>query len=85
MIRLDPEGTMLWQRAYGGSNEERANDIRTTSDGGSVFVGSTISTDGDVTGLHGTSNDVWVVKLDANGALEWQRTLGGSGLDMGMP
>ena len=83
VIQLDPEGTMLWQRAYGGSNEERANDIRTTSDGGSVFVGSTISTDGDVTGLHGTSNDLWVVKLDANGALEWQRTLGGSGLDIG--
>ncbi|MBP6643267.1 MAG: hypothetical protein KBA60_12030 [Flavobacteriales bacterium] len=83
VVKLDPEGAMLWQRTYGGSHDDHANDIRTTSDGGSVFVGSTVSPDGDVTGLHGTSLDIWIVKLDSAGALEWQRVLGGSGADLG--
>jgi hypothetical protein len=53
-----------------------------TSDGGLLLVGGTTSKDGQVTGNHGGS-DVWVVKLDANNQIQWQRALGGSGSDVG--
>ena len=44
------------------------------------MAGYTISTNGDVTGNHG-SNDYWVVKLDAAGNILWQKALGGTGSD----
>ncbi|HBK87232.1 MAG TPA: hypothetical protein PKM91_09740, partial [Cyclobacteriaceae bacterium] len=45
-----------------------------------LAVGSTTSTDGDVTGNHGL-RDIWVVRLNPGGEIQWQKTLGGSGDD----
>jgi hypothetical protein len=42
-----------------------------------------VSTDGQVTGLHGSREDFWVVKLDKTGTLQWQKTLGGSEIEEG--
>src|SRR2546425_152260 len=74
-----------WQRCLGGSGTEDSNPnllqcIVQTFDGGYVIAGSTNSTDGDVSGLHDSSNgDMWVVKLSSSGAIQWQRCLGGRG------
>jgi hypothetical protein len=46
------------------------------------MVGETFSSDGDVTGIHGTS-DIWVVKLSSTGTLLWNKTIGGSTYDTG--
>jgi hypothetical protein len=43
-------------------------------------VGQTDSNDGDVSGNHGLNN-AWVVKLDGNGNIQWQKCIGGSGND----
>ncbi|WP_218133228.1 hypothetical protein [Methanofollis tationis] len=72
--------SIAWQRCLGGSDDDRAKSIRQTTDGGYILVGETGSTDGDVIGHHG-GTDVWVVKLDATGAIEWERCLGGSDQD----
>ena len=72
-----------WQRCLGGSGAEDARDIAITSDNGFVVIGSTNSVDGDVSGFHGGSSDYWVVKLNEQGLIEWQRTLGGSNSDSG--
>ena len=72
---------IIWQKTYGGSGAESAKAIATTPDGGYIVVGLTGSKDGDVSGNHGT-NDFWVVKLDRDGNIIWQRTLGGSNLDL---
>jgi len=48
-----------------------------TDEGGYILAGSTASDDGDVSGNHG-GYDLWVVKADADGGIEWQRCLGGS-------
>lgn len=77
VVKLDREGNIQWQRCLGGSWYDRANDVEQTSDGGYIVVGSTRSTDGDVTGNHG-KEDAWVVKLDASGNIQWQKCLGGS-------
>lgn len=66
-----------WQESFGGTANEWANCVRQTSDGGYVVAGWSYSFDGDVTGWHGT-NDFWIIKLDALGALQWQKALGGS-------
>ncbi|GAB3713817.1 hypothetical protein GCM10027592_53320 [Spirosoma flavus] len=80
VVKLDAQGNLLWQKTLGGTGSDAASGITTTSDGGLVVVGYTSSTNGDVTGQHGGA-DFWVVKLDAQGNLLWQKTLGGTGYD----
>lgn len=58
------------QKNYGGSGNDVANSITRTSDNGLVVAGSSISTDGDVSGNHG-GYDYWVIKTDSNGVLQW--------------
>lgn len=82
LVRLDPSGALLWQNAIGGTDAEDGKAIARTADGGFILTGVTGSNDVDVSGQHG-SDDVWVVKLDANGTIQWQRCLGGSSLEEG--
>lgn len=82
-ICLGQPPAIEWQKALGGSAEDFGNQVRKTFDGGFVAVGNTASTNGDVTGFHGGQADVWVVKLDSGGQLEWQRALGGTQQDNG--
>lgn len=70
-----------WQRLLGGTEPDFANSIGQTTDGGYIVVGGTSSSNGDVVGYQGGIRDAWVVKLDANGAIEWQRPFGGPGMD----
>ena len=82
IIKLDSSGILQWQKTLGGSDWEEAWSVKQTMDGGYILAGRTGSTDGDVTGLHGYL-DYWVVKLNNSGSLEWQKSLGGTGLDLG--
>lgn len=81
IVKLNSAGDIQWQKSLGGSNVDAAQSIRQTTDGGYIIAGSSNSGDGDVTGNHG-NYDYWIVKLDANGDMQWQKSLGGSGMDM---
>ena len=78
IVKLNSAGLIEWQRCIGGTGSDFGWYIQQTTDGGYVFAGSTDSNDGDVSGNHG-SNDVWVVKLNAIGIIQWQKCLGGTG------
>ncbi len=80
IVKLDAAGDMEWQRTLGGSKNEGAVYIHQTSDGGYIMGAQANSDDGDVTGHH-NNTDMWVVKLDETGAIEWQRSLGGTADD----
>lgn len=80
IIKLDLNGNILWQNCLGGSNLESADCIQKTVDGGFIVAGNSYSNDGDVSGNHGYS-DSWIVKLDAEGNLLWEESLGGSGYE----
>jgi hypothetical protein len=80
VVKLDDIGAIQWQKCLGGSGDDRATDIQQTLDGGYIVAGQSNSNDGDVSGNHGSS-DFWIVKLDGNGNIEWQRSLGGAGFD----
>jgi hypothetical protein len=75
-----------WQKCFGGVDQEIAESIIKTSDGGFAFIGYAGSyDDGDVVGLHFNANnrDAWLVKLDSLGKLQWQRCIGGRSDDYG--
>jgi len=82
VVKLTEIGDIQWEKSFGGSQDDSAYGVQVTSDGGYIVVGETASNDGDVTGLHGNV-DFWVLKLDAEGNLEWQKTLGGENGDIG--
>ncbi len=74
IVRIDAGGGLLWERSYGGAQDDEARSIRTTSDGGFVTAGAT--------GSFGVGADgaMWVMKLDGDGSVDWQKTIaGGSG------
>jgi hypothetical protein len=81
IVKLDGDGTIQWEKTFGGSNTENLFYIIATSDGGFAVTGNTFSTDGDVTGLHGTNGDAWVIKIDSLGNLQWQKTYGGTDIE----
>ncbi|AKA35073.1 hypothetical protein [Flagellimonas lutaonensis] len=80
VVKVDKNGTLVWQRSLGGSGIDIARDITKTADGGYMVVGHTFSVDADVSKNNGES-DVWLVKLDDNGNMLWQKTFGGSEFD----
>ncbi|MDX1912091.1 MAG: T9SS type A sorting domain-containing protein [Saprospiraceae bacterium] len=82
IVKLSEDGDIEWQKCYGGSGYESARDIQQTPDGGYIFSGESGSTDGDVTVNRGGA-DMWVVKLNATGQIQWQRSIGGSSEEMG--
>ncbi|MBN8680355.1 MAG: T9SS type A sorting domain-containing protein [Chitinophagales bacterium] len=82
VVKLDSLGNIIWQKCLGGSDEDESWDVVQTPDHGFVVVGTTTSSDGDVTVNYGI-DDVWVAKLDATGNLLWQRSFGGSESDEG--
>ena len=78
VVKLDVTGNIQWQKCLGGTNADEASSIQQTSDGGYVVAGVASSNNGNVTGNHGNL-DYWIVKLDANGNIQWQKCLGGTG------
>lgn len=84
VIKIDAVGALQWEHSYGGSSVEYAAAVIETADGGYAVIGTSRSTDGDVTGYHGGSGDFWVIRLTSTGDLIWQRCLGGSNLDLGI-
>lgn len=80
IVKLNATGGIVWQKTYGGTNQDSATSIQQTLDGGYVIAGNTYSNDGDVSGNHGDL-DVWIVKLSATGTIVWQKNLGGTGTD----
>jgi len=77
VVKIDGSGKIQWQKCLGGGGEERAFDIQQTNEGGYIVVGYSVSNDGNVSGNHGGS-DIWVVKLDNAGNVQWQKCLGGT-------
>ncbi|HLG34245.1 MAG TPA: T9SS type A sorting domain-containing protein [Bacteroidia bacterium] len=77
LVKIDNAGVIQWQKCYGGTGNDYANSVIQSSDSGYVIAGISDSNDGDVSGNHGI-DDVWIVKVDNNGTLQWQKCLGGT-------
>ena len=74
LIKTGASGNMEWNRTYGGTGDDSARSLCVTSDGGYAIAGFTNSFDAD-------HYDFWLIKTDAFGNMEWNRTYGGTGVD----
>ena len=93
IMRLDPFGAILWQKTLGGKGEDKLAQVIQTTDGGFLVGGSSSSNrlfdaqKQEVVENAKSENsrgnlDYWVIKLDAQGEIEWQKTLGGRYADI---
>ena len=71
-----------FKKTYSGTKASKGNAIIQTNDGGFLIAGNSRSSDQDLTDNIG-ENDMWILKTNVNGDLEWQTSLGGAGLDFG--
>lgn len=79
VVKLDVNGTIQWEKTIGGNDEDKLNAITQCSDSGYILTGSSKSNiSGEKTEISNGSADGWIVKLNADGAIEWQKNLGGS-------
>lgn len=64
----------MWERRYGGPEDDHARAVAATSDGGFVVVGFT-------RGNRPSGDDAWVLRLRGDGELQWEKTFGGDESD----
>ena len=69
-IKTDERGLVEWEHSFGGSSNEDGYDVIATSDGGFLFVGHTWS--------FGSEQQMYAIKTDFHGNIQWERTYGGS-------
>ena len=83
VVRLNANGTTLWDRTLGGTEYDESTCLSPTPDGGCVVGGFSVSgISGDKSEAIRGSVDYWVVKLDATGRPQWDRTYGGDITDI---
>ena len=57
-----------WEKTFGGSSWDEAYSVQQTNDGGYIIAGSTLS--------YGSGEwDVYLIKTDSDGNLEWQKNI----------
>ncbi|TPG29775.1 T9SS type A sorting domain-containing protein [Flavobacterium pectinovorum] len=77
--KMTEKGELDWQKSFGGSGFDLLQSIKTTNDGGFILAGTSNSENSfqknePCKGL----TDFWVIKLNASGDEQWQRTIGGN-------
>jgi hypothetical protein len=76
LIKTDSTGTAQWSKTYGGADWDMAYSVSLTSDGGYILTGGTYS--------YGAGDeDVYLIKINANGDTLWTKTFGGKKQDEG--
>lgn len=69
LTKSDKSGMILWQKTYGGTSYDKAEQVLKTPDQGFLIVGSTSS--------FGKGNyDVMLIKVTSGGDIQWQQTYG---------
>jgi protein involved in ribonucleotide reduction len=75
LVKTDSSGNMQWNRPYGGTGNDVASALVQTTDGGYALAGTTDS-------FGAGSDDFLLVKTDASGNMQWNKTYGGTGNDV---
>ena len=77
LLKTDASGNEEWTKSFGGTNSNHGNTIRETDDGSFIMVSSKYD--------YGNNDyNIWLIKIDKNGFVEWEKTFGGINSDLGL-
>lgn len=74
ILKLTKNGDIEWHKEYGGSGYDKGLSVLETDDNGYMVAGTTLS-------FGAGRRDAWILKLDSQGDIEWQKTYGGADND----
>ena len=69
VVKTDKDGKKIWERTYGGRYDDEGYAVTKAPDGGYVIAGRTET--------RRNGSDLYLIKIDENGKLKWERTYGG--------
>jgi hypothetical protein len=76
LLKIDPNGKLVWSKKYGGKDIDYGYSIEATKDGGYIIGGETKS-------FTAGEQDMYVVKINSNGSMEWAKGYGSNEIDFG--
>ncbi len=74
LIKTNASGDVIWTQTYGGADYDDGKSVRQTADGGYIIGGWTQSSGAG-------EKDILLIKTDASGNVEWEKTYGGTDID----
>lgn len=80
IVKFDSNHEVLWNKTFGGSDDDRARDVVELADGSFLVTGFSRSSDGNITNNNG-NYDFWAIKISSTGDLIWEKSFGFSGSD----
>ncbi|MFT6049493.1 MAG: hypothetical protein ACI9KI_001229, partial [Patiriisocius sp.] len=80
VIKADSNGSLVWSKTYGSSQNDKGYGIVATNDSNYVVSGYVSSGDGDVSTFEGF-HDYWIFKMSPTGDIIWEKSFGFSGSD----
>jgi gliding motility-associated-like protein len=83
LIRIKPNGDVVWEKSYGGNGNDEYPYLTVTQDGNVIFTaGTTSSESGDKKSKSKGGKDFWVVKISPNnGTIIWEKNYGANDLE----
>lgn len=82
LLELSPDGSVIWEKKYGGSDSEQALDHLQDDEGNIYISGFAVSNDMDLDINYGLK-DIWILKTDDQGNILWKKSYGGSSFEEG--
>ncbi len=81
-MKTNPTGEIIWSKTYGGTGNEYFRDVLLLNQDSFLIVGGSSSNNGDVAGNYGLG-DVWLLEINAEGSIIWNKNYGDSEVDNG--
>ena len=83
IIKLDVNGNVLWEKIYGGDSGDYATCVTALPDGNFLIGGNSSSqiSGNKTTNTFEFTTDIWIIKIDGDGNIIWENSIGGDGDD----